>query len=116
MDLAEADPGTAAASAAESSTGRRLVGGSLDYMAAANRPLGPQSFIELGSWPSDYLKWVVQSRRRRARFLSTIQNRLVLHTQYSGKGSVEMCYKLLGIAMKEHNLPVPEPWFHSWSR
>ena len=78
--------------------------GSVDYSSAkANVSKGPSDLRELSMWPEQILSDVMSHpggclrRRRLEDFLS---NGIIMHSDFTGKGSVEATFKILGKVAK----------------
>ena len=77
----------------------------------AEMAMGFETLESLDKWPTEFLRRIygggdssdahVMSFLCRRRMEALLQHGLVLHTDFSGKGSVEMAFRILDIAGKE---------------
>jgi hypothetical protein len=90
--------------------GSGVRGGSFEYfqqMQAAGIPEGYKSITELAEWPREKLIAIFGAgspsgaSQRRRRFESVLQYGMMMHTDFTGKGSVEQAMRMLGVTMEE---------------
>jgi hypothetical protein len=90
--------------------GSGVRGGTFDYfqqMQAAGIPEGYKSITELAEWPREKLMAIFGAdspsgaSQRRSRFESVLQYGMMMHTDFTGKGSVEQTMRMLGVTMEE---------------
>lgn len=95
-----------------------VIGGTSDYFAAMHgRPNGPQTIEELSRWPATLLEKALSGDdgvQKRRRLETALQCGLVLHTDFSGKASVEVSLRMLGVAAARAGLHLPEEWLQLW--
>lgn len=82
------------------------IGGSFEYYACMEgMPKGPQTLPELASYPKQLFKQIFSkedgSSMRRRRFEALIQHGVMLHTDFTGKGSVETTFRIMEWASKD---------------
>ena len=71
---------------------------------------GPEDKEQLFDWPADLLGHLMRGRhssRRLARLLHNLECGLVLSTDFSGKGSCEICLRMLGRAFENSGFVLP---------
>lgn len=92
-------------------------GGSIDYLAkSSGLRSGPASVTEAGNWPVAYLEQLVADSGgdvRKRRFEGCLQHGVVMHTDFSGRASVEAAFELLNVATNEKDFHMPPDWFRS---
>jgi hypothetical protein len=90
--------------------GSGVRGGTFGYfqqMQAAGIPEGYKSITELAEWPREKLMAIFGAdspsgaSQRRSRFESVLQYGMMMHTDFTGKGSVEQAMRMLGVTMEE---------------
>jgi hypothetical protein len=104
----------------------QVVGGSVDYYTKfGTLPYGPASVEDFTDWPQITLKNIFGCPRdgplavvgavvRRRRFERALEGGVAMHTDFSGKGSVETSLRMLSKAMQDLNFHVPNGWFQCW--
>jgi ABC-type polysaccharide/polyol phosphate transport system ATPase subunit len=76
-------------------------------MQAAGIPEGYKSITELAEWPREKLIAIFGAgspsgaSQRRRRFESVLQYGMMMHTDFTGKGSVEQAMRMLGVTAEE---------------
>jgi hypothetical protein len=84
-----------------------IVGGTFEYFAATEGiPSGYTSITELAEYPKSLFLAlfgadVAGSAPRRRRFESLLSHGLVLHTDFSGKGTVEQSFRMIDVTAKD---------------
>ena len=94
--------------------------GSIEYhelMQAKGACPGPDTVAKLAGWLSDQVKDLAigeQGSLRLHRLLSILQAGYVLHSDYSGMLTVEMCLTMLGSVLQEYDADYPKSWLLVW--
>lgn len=97
---------------------RRLVrGGSIDYLCCNSElPVGPTTVEEAADWPCSLLKSLMsgpQGHLRKRRLEAVWQDGLVLHSDFSGRGSVEVGHNMVASAAISLGMHLPHSFVRS---
>jgi hypothetical protein len=84
-----------------------ITSGTFDYYRnQRGKPEGYASLSELADWPADLVVKMFSGPAgliRRRRFENNLERGVVMHTDFSGKGSVETVMKILDKAAKDNS-------------
>jgi hypothetical protein len=97
-----------------------IAGGTPDYYAQYSHLIpGPRNPEELSRCPRSLLLSLFGGSSndavlRRRRFERILEGGFVLHTDFSGKGSIETAIAMLCVDIKEMKFHIPDGWFRCW--